>query len=165
MQKGYNRKTANYKLIIESIFKDYEKTIINSFMSEEEKEKELEELRTFQKLMDIAFNRNKGKSPSEVDISFLRLCLERLDDKKIETIKKIKEKGYLWEWKPYEIIFYGAYVRQKPIPEQYVKRTLEKVIVYWERDRKREEEERKRRTESPYWNWSNDNDRSKGRRR
>jgi len=82
-------------------------------------------------LINIAFERNKWKSPSEVDLAIFGMLYNRY--------KGNPPPGALEEIR--EILECLAYERGKPNPKDYVRRTELKAIDYWlELKRKRERE-------------------------
>ena len=99
IQQGYSEKVARYKVMLE------DKRISD-------------ELR---KLALIALDRNKAKSPSEVDLSFIGLAFTRY--------KGDVPKGLMDELK--NVIYYEAVNRNKPNPEAYTERTFNRVKDYW----------------------------------
>ena len=133
IRQGYSEKVAEYRLFFD--FDD-----INP------------ELKS---IINMAFERNKDKSPSEVDLAILGLLFSRHNgnppEEELETVERL--------------IFLGARRRDKADPFDYVRRTVEKVKDYW---RKRNNPKPKVNNDNlppltpprnlPIRKWDNDND-------
>jgi len=81
------------------------------------------------KLSQIALNRNVGKSPSEVELALLGLIYAKYDgNPPDEVLQKVLEKIYTL-----------AKARGKYNPNDYVRRTLEKVEEFWRKNSTKQE--------------------------
>lgn len=112
LPKGYTGKVADYWKIVQSLLER-----LNDYISIQNER--LEELR---KLIELAFERNKGKSPSEIDLAIIGLIYSRYEGAPPDELLK----GALF------IVYNGAVERGKVNPDDYLKRTLDFVKGYWE---------------------------------
>ena len=132
IKQGYSEKVAEYRLFFEDIEDPKLKTII-----------------------DLAFERNKDKSPSEVDLALLGLLYSRYNGNPPEDLEETVER----------LVFLGARKRGKADPFDYTQRTLKRVREYWEKRNKPKPETNNDNlphlTPSrnlPIRKWDNDND-------
>lgn len=106
MEKGYSESVAEYKVLVERNL--YKRAV---FLNNDD----------FVSLMNLAFERNKDKSPSEVDLGFAGLVFSRYKgNPPKDVLDNVKR-----------ILVFGARLRKKATPYDYADRTLEKVIAYW----------------------------------
>ena len=104
IRQGYSEKVAEYRLFFD--FDDIDPEL--------------------KSIIDIAFERNKNKSPSEVDLAFLGLLYSRYNGKPPENLREEAE----------SLIILGARWRGKADPWDYLWRTVEEVEEYWEKRNK-----------------------------
>ncbi len=109
---GYTGKVADYWLIVQDILDD-----VRNYVRISE-----ERLRELRKLVEVAFNRNKDKSPSEIDLALLGLVFSRYDGTPPDDLLE----GALF------VVYNGAIDRGKVNPEDYTNRTYDSVKRYWE---------------------------------
>ena len=123
LEKGYSESVARYKVLFDELVR--RKVLANSL---------------FNDLYAKAFERNKDKSPSEVDLGFLGLLFSRYQGKPPESLIGVAL-GYIVEL---------AGLRDKPDPEYYAQLTLEKVEKYWRQKLKEDKPKpQKTKTQKP----------------
>jgi len=109
---GFNRETAEYFKVLSNLIDEIYDESIKDFYIE------------IKQFVEIAFNRNKTKSPSEIDLALVGLIYKHFNGNLPFNLEQFLRK----------LLLLSARKRGKRTPETYVNLTLAKAKSYWDRD-------------------------------
>jgi len=106
---GFNRETAEYFKVLSNLIDEIYDESIKDFYIE------------IKQFVEIAFNRNKTKSPSEIDLALVGLIYKHFNGNLPFNLEQFLRK----------LLLLSARKRGKRTPETYVNLTIAKVKSYW----------------------------------